>query len=187
MTKTTAFILIISLVVLFNIVEVKASPLEKVTICHHTGSETNPWIRIVVSGNAMGGHFHNSGIPKVGHSQDLLLEGEMDCPETPSNGGGGGGVCPLPEPITMFDVFNHTPNDNQLELGWLAWNVELSPEVNIRWGWEDGNWLWFLNGSSNDGSEEITGLTNGVHYWFSIQASNDCGVSEWSDSVDPLP
>lgn len=58
---------------------------KKVTICHATSSETNPYTRIVVSENAIGGHFDNPGTPKAGHEDDILLEGEQDCPgpETP--------------------------------------------------------------------------------------------------------
>lgn len=52
-----------------------------VTICHATESEENPWTRIVVSENAIGGHFENHGTPKAGHEDDLLLDGEVDCPQ----------------------------------------------------------------------------------------------------------
>lgn len=57
-----------------------ASAPAKVTICHATSSATNPYTRIVVSVNAIGGHFDNPGTPKAGHEDDLLLEGEVDCP-----------------------------------------------------------------------------------------------------------
>ena len=53
---------------------------EKVTICHATSSETNPWNRIVVSENATSGHFENNGTPKAGHEDDVLLQGEQECP-----------------------------------------------------------------------------------------------------------
>lgn len=56
-------------------------PANKVTICHATSSATNPYTRIVVSENAIGGHFDNPGTPKAGHEQDILLQGEQDCPE----------------------------------------------------------------------------------------------------------
>lgn len=71
---------------------------KKVTICHATSSEENPWVRIVVSENAIGGHFDNPGSPKAGHEDDLLLEEDAECPteeddspEEPENGGTGGG------------------------------------------------------------------------------------------------
>lgn len=59
-----------------------AEPAPKVTICHATSSETNPWTRIVVSENAIGGHFDNPGTPKAGHEDDVLLEGDVACPVT---------------------------------------------------------------------------------------------------------
>ena len=52
----------------------------KVTICHATSSEKKPYIRIVVSENAIGGHFDNPGSPKAGHEDDVLLKGDVDCP-----------------------------------------------------------------------------------------------------------
>src|SRR5688572_766917 len=52
----------------------------KVTICHATGSATNPYVRTVVNANAISGHFENNGTPKSGHEDDLLFQGEVDCP-----------------------------------------------------------------------------------------------------------
>jgi hypothetical protein len=57
-----------------------ATPKQKVTICHKTSSVTNPYEQIVVSENAIGGHFDNPGTPKAGHEDDLLFQGEVDCP-----------------------------------------------------------------------------------------------------------
>lgn len=52
----------------------------KVTICHATSSDTNPYVRIVVDEHATNGHFDNNGTPLAGHEDDILLEGEQDCP-----------------------------------------------------------------------------------------------------------
>jgi hypothetical protein len=57
-----------------------AVPAEKVTICHATSSATNPYTRIVVSANATGAHFEEHGTQKAGHEDDILLQGEQDCP-----------------------------------------------------------------------------------------------------------
>lgn len=57
-----------------------AVPAPKVTICHATSAEDNPWVRIVVSENAIGGHFENPGTPKAGHEDDVLLQGDVECP-----------------------------------------------------------------------------------------------------------
>jgi FtsZ-interacting cell division protein ZipA len=58
----------------------EAQGADKVTICHGTGSETNPYVQIVVSENAIGGHFNTRETPRAGHEKDLLFEGEVDCP-----------------------------------------------------------------------------------------------------------
>lgn len=89
---------------------------EKVTICHATSSEENPWVRIVVSENAIGGHFENPGTPKAGHEDDLLLGGEQECPVDnennndpggePNDGGTGGGQAEHEDEVE--DVTNHS-------------------------------------------------------------------------------
>ncbi len=64
-----------------------AEPLEKVTICHRTGSESNPWVVITISGNAWSdpGHVpHNPGhFPDSDHVVD---------PGTPASECAGGEV-----------------------------------------------------------------------------------------------
>lgn len=97
-----------------------AVPAPKVTICHATSSEINPWVRIVVSENAIGGHFDNPGTPKAGHEDDVLLEGEQECPapeehpngdngdeETTDNGTGGGQAEHENEVEDSNQVTNH--------------------------------------------------------------------------------
>ena len=69
----------------------------KVTICHATSSDTNPYVRIVVSENATSGHFENNGTPKAGHEDDILLQGEKDCPTPPVEE-------PVPEPTPIPTV-----------------------------------------------------------------------------------
>lgn len=39
----------------------KAAPAPKSTICHHTGSQTNPTVSITVSQNAVAAHLKNHG------------------------------------------------------------------------------------------------------------------------------
>jgi len=154
---------------------------DKNVICHATGSHENPFTRIVVSWNAISGHFNNNGTPKAGHEDDIMYEGEIaTCPICTDCGGGG---CTLPSPITGFNIQNATLNDNTLE---LVWATSSAPNVNIRYGYEDNNWDYSTT-TANDGFQAITGLTNGIHYWFQIQASDSCGLSAWSASIDPLP
>lgn len=79
----------------------------KVTICHATMSETNPYVRIVVDEHAINGHFENNGTPLAGHEDDILLEGEVDCPDTGPGGGGNnptiGGLVLIKEVINNDD------------------------------------------------------------------------------------
>jgi hypothetical protein len=54
---------------------------DKVTICHGTGSATNPYVKISVSRNALGGHFNEMDTPRAGHLDDIMLDSaDDDCP-----------------------------------------------------------------------------------------------------------
>jgi len=50
----------------------------KVTICHADGQ--GGYVRIITDKHAIKGHFYNHNEPKRGHEDDLLLEGEVECP-----------------------------------------------------------------------------------------------------------
>ena len=70
-----------------------AEPAGKVLTCHGTASETNPYVLISVSENALAGHFDGTA-PGHGprNNPDFLLpEGATECGDGPGDGGGGGG------------------------------------------------------------------------------------------------
>jgi hypothetical protein len=58
---------------------------KKVTICHATGSESNPYVQITVSENSLNGNGHAL------HAGDLIPAPAAGCPEGGHGGGGGGG------------------------------------------------------------------------------------------------
>jgi|GEM_PF-2099425 len=113
---------------------------DKVTICHATESEVNPWNRIVVSPNAINGHFLNSGTPKAGHEDDVLLEGNALCPfqkewvydegtfedlythfeissTTASSSSSGGGGTIITGDASSTAVVTNTINQNYISIG----------------------------------------------------------------------
>jgi uncharacterized repeat protein (TIGR01451 family) len=58
---------------------------KKVTICHATSSETNPYNTLHVSENSTSGHFDENGTQLAGHELDLLInQPDAECPETGS-------------------------------------------------------------------------------------------------------
>jgi hypothetical protein len=71
----------------------QADPAPKVTICHGTGSATNPYVIITVSEHALrNGHFHNGVEPGhgPGHSENpdyYLDEGDTCDGDTPPTSG----------------------------------------------------------------------------------------------------
>jgi hypothetical protein len=66
-----------------------AAPHHKITLCHATGSRTNPYVLITVSVNATTANGHGR------HEDDLIPAPAAGCPsgasEDPGDGGGGGG------------------------------------------------------------------------------------------------
>jgi hypothetical protein len=58
---------------------VTAAPAPKVTVCHHTGSETNPIVEITISENAVAKHLANHG--KTG--PDTVLAAGATCSDGP--------------------------------------------------------------------------------------------------------
>ncbi|OGE45317.1 hypothetical protein A3B39_04515 [Candidatus Daviesbacteria bacterium RIFCSPLOWO2_01_FULL_37_10] len=78
----------------------------KVTICHATESLTNPYERIVVDEHAISGHFENNGTPIFGHEDDLLFQGEVDCPSPSSS------PSPTPSP-TPTSILLPTPTPTE--------------------------------------------------------------------------
>jgi hypothetical protein len=68
-----------------------AAPVEKVTICHGTASDTNPYVEITVSPNSFkDGHF--DGVPDPSHgannNPDFILQPGRTCADGPGGGGG---------------------------------------------------------------------------------------------------
>ncbi len=57
----------------------------KTTICHHTSSQTNPWVKIRVSNSSLKAHSRHG---------DLIPAPAAGCPSGDDGGGGGGGGGP---------------------------------------------------------------------------------------------
>lgn len=73
-------------------------PHEKWNICHHTGSQTNPYVKITVSSRAEGGHFDANGNPL--HGGDKLISQGENCP------------APSPKPSASPNVVLSAPCTN---------------------------------------------------------------------------
>ena len=67
-----------------------AAPADKVTICHGTASDTNPWVEVTVSANSFkNGHF--DGYPNPSHgannNPDFILQAGRTCAQGPGDQG----------------------------------------------------------------------------------------------------
>ena len=84
MALTFALALVAGTMVAFTgAVSTSAEPMDKVTICHHTGSETNTYVKIEVNGNALEGHDG----PHHQHGLDIVLPDPADpCPGVDDDG-----------------------------------------------------------------------------------------------------
>lgn len=102
---------------------------DKVTICHATSSETNPWVRIVVSPNAIGGHFDNPGTPKAGHEDDVLLQGDVACPGEPSPSPSTSPTASSTPSPSVSPEPSHSPEPTPTEGGDLTHVPQTLPEV----------------------------------------------------------
>ena len=70
----------------------QASNGDKVSLCHGTASESNPYVLIRVSENALEGHFDGTapGHGQNNHEDYVLPEGATECTGLPDGGGEGG-------------------------------------------------------------------------------------------------
>lgn len=66
--------------------QAQGEPHQKITICHATGSETNPYVQITVNVNGLNGHG--------GHAGDIIPAPAGGCPTGDTAPGGGGGTTP---------------------------------------------------------------------------------------------
>ena len=83
-----------------------------------------------------------------------------------------------------MEVDTQVLNDNKLMVRWHSSSE--SDLVEIRYGWDEDNLDKVIN-AENDGEHEITGLTNGIHYWFQVRVLKSGCDGEWSVKIDPLP
>ena len=87
-TRTTFAVAACALSVVGVTGTAQAAPADKVLICHGTASDSNPYVLISVSENALAGHFDGTapGHGENNHPDFLLPSGASDC-----SGGPGGG------------------------------------------------------------------------------------------------
>lgn len=77
--RSIVFIMTLSF---FGSLNAYANPVggDKITICHRTHSETNPYNKITVSSSAWGAQNAHSGHIAPDGSGDLILAGDVPCP-----------------------------------------------------------------------------------------------------------
>lgn len=87
MKRTLATLAVIASLFIIGAVPASAAAVIKFTICHATSSESNPYTTIKVpEGSSLSPHLSDNegNNPLAGHEQDLLFEGDVDCPGGPT-------------------------------------------------------------------------------------------------------
>lgn len=87
--------------------------------------------------------------------------------------------------VDALNVESGVANDNAIELYWTP--IASANKVNIYYSEERGNWRYSVIGVEDNGHFQVGGLTNGQHYWFSIEGTQDACTGPRSVEVDPLP
>jgi TolB protein len=128
-------------------------PAEKVTICHATSSETNPYVIITLSGHAVfqsSGHFYEDGSPLAGHEDDFLISGNIpegygDIP-TGSREDCGGGEEVTPTPNAKKVLICHATSSET--------NPYVILDISINAAFKDQGGHFYENGSPAAGHED---------------------------------
>lgn len=173
-----------------SLVYAHSNKFDQDTICHKKADGS--FEKIITSPHTLAPHFNPDGSPKAGHEQDLLFEGDHDCPTGGGGGGDGGGggggggsdVCIKPTALTNVVVDTQVLNDHKLMITWQGGTG--ADSISIKYGWDENNLNQSVS-SPNDGVQEIINLTNGLHYWFQLQAIKAGCPGDLSEKIDPLP
>lgn len=83
--------------------EAKEAKEHKVAVCHKTGSDSNPWVQIEVSANALNAHSSHGDIQGNCPTQDDGGDGGSG-----GDGGGGVGGVTLANNVTVINEHTHT-------------------------------------------------------------------------------
>jgi hypothetical protein len=86
--RTVAVVAPLAATVIVAVTSAQADPAKKVLVCHGTGSATNPYVLIDVSGNSDPARLTGNG--EQNRAADFLYDGTSPSCEAQLAGGGGG-------------------------------------------------------------------------------------------------
>ncbi len=90
---------------------------------------------------------------------------------------------PKPDKIAWSSVDSGVIGDGKFTINWTI--PAGAKRINIEYSEVKGQPQHGVV-TDNDGHEEVGGLKQ-VHYWYRLQAQDECATSDWSEWYDPMP
>jgi hypothetical protein len=97
-------------------------------------------------------------------------------------------VTPFGVPATPTGITS-TKGNGEVSLSWTApaSNGSAITDYTVQYSTDNSSWITFTDAISTTASATVTGLTNGILYYFRVAAKNSAGTGSYTSSVSNTP